>query len=54
MGAREAILALDIQDPGVPKLKNMVRRWGRRVRTWGGWCLLRGVAAAAPSWPALA
>lgn len=42
MGAREAILALDIQDPGVPKLKNMVRRWGRRVRTWGGWCLLGG------------
>lgn len=38
VGAREAILALDIQDPGMPKLRNMVRRWGRRVCTGGGCC----------------
>lgn len=28
VGVREAILALDIQDPGVPRLKKMVRRTG--------------------------
>jgi hypothetical protein len=28
VGAREAILALNIQDPGVPRLKNMVRKSG--------------------------
>lgn len=28
VGAREAILALNIQDPGVPKLRNMVRMSG--------------------------
>lgn len=29
MGAREAILALNIEDPGVPRLKNMVRGQGK-------------------------
>lgn len=34
VGAREAILALNIQDPGVPRLRNMVRRpWLKGV----GW-----------------
>ena len=33
VGAREAILALNIQDPGVPRLKNMVRGQGKGV----GW-----------------
>lgn len=33
VGAREAILALNIEDPGVPRLKNMVRGQGKRV----GW-----------------
>lgn len=30
VGVREAILALNIQDPGIPRLKNMVRRPGRK------------------------
>lgn len=34
VGAREAILALDIQDPGMPKLKNMVRRPGMKGAGW--------------------
>lgn len=29
VGAREAILALNIEDPGVPRLKNMVRGQGK-------------------------
>lgn len=36
VGAREAILALNIQDPGVPKLKNMVRRPGIKGVGWEG------------------
>lgn len=32
VGAREAILALNIQNPGVPRLRNMVRRPGTRVQ----------------------
>lgn len=34
VGVREAILALDIQDPGVPRLKKMVRRPGVRGMGW--------------------
>lgn len=33
VGTREAILALNIEDPGVPRLKNMVRA---RERVWAG------------------
>lgn len=42
VGARETILALDIQDSGMPKLKNMVRRPGTKGLGWecgGGWQL---------------
>lgn len=35
VGAREAILALNIQDPGMPKLKNMVSRPGVKGMGWG-------------------
>lgn len=34
VGAREAILALNIQDPGVPRLKNTVRRPGVKGVVW--------------------